>query len=86
MAVHPRSPAARRKAVARPVRCEHSPAIETPNHPAKDTTMNTSLTTRLASFATALTMTFVMLLGVNNLATSEPTPELVAHVTNTAQS
>lgn len=48
--------------------------------------MNTSLISRLASFATALTMTFVMLLGVNNLATSEPTLEMVAHVTNTAQS
>ncbi len=42
--------------------------------------MNTSLISRLASFTTALTMTFVMLLGVNNLATSEPTPEMVAHV------
>ena len=42
--------------------------------------MNTSLTSRLASFATALSMTFVMLASVNGLATSEPGTALVAHV------
>lgn len=48
--------------------------------------MNTSLISRLASFTTALAMTFVMLLGVNSLATSEPSPELVAHVKASAHS
>ena len=42
--------------------------------------MNTSLISRLASFATALSMTFVMLASVNGLATSEPGAALVAHI------
>ena len=48
--------------------------------------MNTSLISRLASFATALTMTVVMLASVNGLATSEPGAALVAHVGGTQHS
>lgn len=48
--------------------------------------MNTSLISRLASFATALTMTFVMLAGVNGLATGDVNPALLAQVTSASHS
>lgn len=46
--------------------------------------MNRNATTQAASFALAAFFTLVMLVGVNGLATSEPSPELVAKVMQTA--
>lgn len=48
--------------------------------------MNTALISRFTSFGIACVMTLAMLVSVNTLATSEVSPQLVAHVLSTGQS
>ena len=49
------------------------------NTQARQDELSTPVQSRLSALALAGVMTLAMLLGVNGLATSEPTPEQLAH-------